>query len=479
MAMGGAYTAVVNDATSLYYNPGGLGNLQGRQISLLYAKLFGDANYQYLSYAQNWRKKPGGWGLEVLKLGVSGISGRDSLNNQNGDFAYGETGLGLGMGWRGFGFPELSLGLRAKMLRRQLANSSDSLMGLDVGTQYGPIVGERLMLGLTLQNVLRQAKGDTSDTLRPIARLGAAYRIAGALLLSADVTNTQEFSLGTEYILGIAALRVGVQHLGPSFGAGVVFRQAYALDFALVQNQTLGMTQRLSLGYRFGAGKKRARREEATAQEYLSSAEAELANRQYLRASRAIDMALGLNPRLGDGGWKARGKRLKALVAAMEFAEHPELEEDFRKKTPQADLGHRAVMAFLEGEDAQAMLLGHAAQGQDPQEPRFQALLQSLSGLTRLKVDRESLLPAQTLAERRLQDLAKAVYARRFEAAARAGRDAVLLDPENVMAWKRLGSAYFAAGDLVNAKACYREALRRDMTDEKLREFMRQHGMTE
>lgn len=478
LAMGGAYTAVAKDVTALYYNPAGLGMMTGRQLAVMQANMFGGASLQYLNYGQNYRKAAGGWGVEMLKLGVGGVKGRDEFNNTTGDVSYGETAFGFGQGWRGVGNPNLALGWRVKMLKRSMPGSSDSLMGADFGAQYGGIFHDRITLGAVMQNAVAMKKGDTDDKLKPLLRLGAAYRVAGPLMLAFDVASDKEFRIGTEYTLGFVSLRAGMQGLGFSFGTGLLFRQAYSLDFALVQHPTLGLNQRVSLGYKFGARRKGpAKNLEFVAKEHFDNAMGELDKRNYMIASKSLDHAIALDPRLGENGWKSKAKRLRALVNHLELVDHPEHTSAYGQPTAQANQAHQAVMAFLDRDDALAVLLGHAAAGQDPKELSFIALLESLCALTRRDLRREDMLPTDSLVERRLMVLAKALYQRDYDGAIRAGKEAVMLNPQHTLAWTRLGSAYFASGNKLEASAAYRKALDLDPANQQLRAFMKAQGM--
>ncbi|TPW21740.1 MAG: hypothetical protein FD126_384 [Elusimicrobia bacterium] len=456
LAMGGAHTALVNDVTSVYYNPAGLGMLPAREVSFMRANLFGDATYDYIGYAQNKKKRAGGWGFEVIRLGAAGDDGRDELNNKSGGFAWSETSLGLAHGWRGLFHPALSFGLKGKMLTRSLGSASDRMIGADMGVQAGPFNSGRLMLGAVVQNAFSMVQGDTDDKLEPVIRAGASYKVIGPLMLTGDVSADGEFRVGTEYAFGFAALRAGIEDRQLSFGGGMKFRSKYSFDLAILSHPVLGMSQRLS---------------------YLANGQAELNKRDYLRASKDLETALGIDPNVGDGSWKERAARLRKLVKALDLENHPEDQEALKQDSPAAFMAFQVIGAWLDGEEDRAMLLAHATAGTINRHGGYRRLLESMAVLTGRKVDRDAILPPARLATLRMKQGVDSIYQRRFAPAVEALREALWLEPNNAVAWTRLGSAYFAMGDKPRAGAAWKKALEINPADEKLKTFMAAQGI--
>ena len=78
LALGGAFVAVSDDPSGLYYNPSGLGLIQQRQVTLLHSETFGSLiNHDYIAYAQpiTIRNRSGAIAAGVYRVGGGGIIG--------------------------------------------------------------------------------------------------------------------------------------------------------------------------------------------------------------------------------------------------------------------------------------------------------------------------------------------------------------------------------------------------------------------
>lgn len=468
-AMGGSGVAAARDASAIYYNPAGLALLPSREFQFQRVSLFEGASLNALSYAQNLSKKPGGFGVQILNLGVSGGQGRDAVNAPSSGLNYSEMAITGAGGVRGALWPELSLGSAVKMLSRKLGGSSDRLIGVDIGAQYGPVNDGTVIIGAVLRNALSLSQGDTSDKLPIGARVGASWKPLPRLLVAAEAGQSADIHFGAEWSFGAAALRAGYGGGGPTFGAGITFRESFYLDLTLA-NSSAGLSQRIGLGYRFGRGK--PKKLNSFADGYLAEGQALLARREYEEAARVLETAVGIRADVGDGQWKRRVTRLQTIVTGAEISGQEQDRAELRSESAAALLASRAMGAFVDGRQDEASVLFHVAAGTAGRDSVYMRLLQSEARATRQTVTREDIVGPAVFVQDRMRKSYEAVYARRYEASVRACREALFVEPNDAVVWMRLGSTHFAAGDKAKALEAYNKSLEIDPNNSKLRGFI-------
>jgi hypothetical protein len=86
LGMGGAFAAVADDASALYWNPAGIVNVKGIEVSSV--KLLGNegvnAGYTYLNMVDNTGDNTGSFGIGYLEQRFADIIIRDTSGNQIG-----------------------------------------------------------------------------------------------------------------------------------------------------------------------------------------------------------------------------------------------------------------------------------------------------------------------------------------------------------------------------------------------------------
>jgi hypothetical protein len=254
--MGEAFTGVADDATALYWNPGGLGQVTGLQANATYQAGLADSTYeQLLATYQVESLGTVGLGVSLLQAGIVELDNPDGSLHE----VQAQSDLVVSAGFGAHLTPSLGLGLTLKVLHSTLAEEVSAMaVAADLGALLA--VDEQLTVGLALQNVGTELKyQEAGDPLPLTARLGAGYHIAlaedHAGLLAVDLVkpNDQDFSVhvGAEYWYdGFLALRLGykagydLEGLTAGFGAHYQFLQ---FDYAFGLAQELNNTHKVSL----------------------------------------------------------------------------------------------------------------------------------------------------------------------------------------------------------------------------------------
>lgn len=295
LGMGGAFGALADDGTAVYWNPAGLSQLQKRELSMMHAFLFGSlANYDFLSYAQ---PLPGEATIAAswIRLSVDDIPEFSELSETSAermkDRAIRGTGepigyfndredafifsfakmfrLDIDLGWQYFVLPtQLSLGTNLKVIRQELYTYSASAIGLDLGALlrfsamdlFGRDYLGDFSLALNFQDVSNTEVTWTTkheDVIPYNVKWGLSYTqpipwVASTAILSFDRDSKYggENHIGLEYWLKQRlAMRLGWNRGSLTAGAGVKV-WILELDYAFVSYE-LGNTHRISGAVRF------------------------------------------------------------------------------------------------------------------------------------------------------------------------------------------------------------------------------------
>lgn len=242
-AMGGAYIAVTDDPSAVYWNPAGLAGLETATLTTMHSELFEGTTYDYLGWALPVGN--GGFGINFLKLNTPGI-----INTEGPEDEASTQVLYFGYGWR---WGQWRTGLTAKYLEEDLLGEAASAWSLDWGLQAN--LGERWRFGLMLQDLLGtelEWGSGYRETIPINYRVGLAYQREN-LLLCLETEQTEDFQqghFGLEYeINDFLRLRAGVRGADLTTGVGLG-KGIWEFDYAYCAGD-LGNTHRLSFSVKF------------------------------------------------------------------------------------------------------------------------------------------------------------------------------------------------------------------------------------
>ncbi len=291
-----AFVAMPSDASTIYWNPGGLDQIDKSSVTLFYTNLLGGAAYTYAGFVQPTLNS-GTFGVGVLRVGVGDLDARDNNNISKGTFSADQLQFLVSYSKQ---LPySLCLGFNVKFERQTIDDQTANGIGADFGLIYAPEFSasflQNLKFGLTIQNILQPGlRLDVeTDKIPYIVRLGAVKPIKMGgdgdgvnLFLGVEQGGKAALRLtsGLEYAYrGAAMLRTGISKGDTSaqisFGAGVVYKN-YRIDYAMgsFAPNELSTSHRFSFTIEFGHT--RAEMAKVAEEKRLASIEKEVTERE-------------------------------------------------------------------------------------------------------------------------------------------------------------------------------------------------------
>lgn len=270
VSLGGAFTAAADDVNAIMYNPSGLSQLKGVELTTMFSMWFAGIYSGYLAGGFN-AGEIGTFGVSVVYVGTNDISKWDAAGVSGGTF--GAYDLGLNLAYGTAINKELSLGITLKIFNEMIDDSAAFGFAADLGAIYKLPIKD-LQLGMTIVN-LGPKFGFGEAFWLPIAfKVGASYKGIRNMMLNIDYIQPIEtfgiLAMGMEYwYRELLVMRVGFQFqgkfdlqewyenfAGPDImgslvlGAGIKI-DIYEIDYAYRQFGVLESTHRIGLTLKF------------------------------------------------------------------------------------------------------------------------------------------------------------------------------------------------------------------------------------
>ncbi|HBB67636.1 MAG: hypothetical protein A2X28_06090 [Elusimicrobia bacterium GWA2_56_46] len=271
-ALGEAFSAAVDDAAAMDWNPAGLIKIKNQSLVLMHSPYLAGSCADFFAYAKN-AGEIGSWGMALKYMNYGEVKRTDAAGVGMGDFTPYDMAAAVGFATYITGFnkdPEerFTLGATGKLVRSKLL-SSDNTVSADVGILFPYLFDNRFQLAMTAQNVMGTLRYDKfEDPLPLILRLGSVTRISDYFLLTADAVAVRDnypfLAMGGEFRAGLGKsadlfLRSGfntraLTDLGGlrnlTFGSGFRY-DAYSIDYSFSPFGELGAVHRISAGMNF------------------------------------------------------------------------------------------------------------------------------------------------------------------------------------------------------------------------------------
>lgn len=261
LGMGGAFSAIADDATAAYWNPAGLVQLKSDEITTMHAVLNMDRQLNFVNYAK--KLEDGSfWAFSWTRFGIDKIEERAGQNDPRG-YAAGDligyfnddenTYAGT-YSWKIK--PDVSCGVTLKYMDQSVADASARSFGMDLGLLYR--INDQFSMATTLKDLSSDLRWDTganhSDNIPWSARIGMVFKPRESLLLALDVDKTEDLDaqlhFGMEgWIQEMFGIRAGVDDGDLSLGSTIRLEQ-WQIDYSFT-DRNFGDQHRISGKYSF------------------------------------------------------------------------------------------------------------------------------------------------------------------------------------------------------------------------------------
>ena len=275
--MGGAFTAVADNADAVYYNPAGLNLLQSPEVSFAQNKFVEGVSQQW--FALGYPYKAGVLGFGVNYLSVAAFDSYDNADNPTGSVA--ADNLALYFSWGGGTqlyrkhVRALSYGATVKYITESLDTERGSGYGVDLGVLAETSV-ENLRFGLNVENaVSSKIKFIEKGAKPPLTfKTGVTYAVRSALgptlrgsldyVFLADRAGYLAAGLESR-LFDLLAVRMGYSAFGDisnglNFGFGCLLSRYtgrnIGVDYSFSPTYAFGDIHKLSVTYKFGRQRK-------------------------------------------------------------------------------------------------------------------------------------------------------------------------------------------------------------------------------
>ncbi|HEM49488.1 MAG TPA: PorV/PorQ family protein [Caldithrix sp.] len=261
-AMGGAYTAVAEDASAAFWNPAGLAGSSAKSFIFMHYNWIADLSQEFASAHLLTGKHNIAFSANLLTM--KDIEIRDMASDE----PYGTTEWivfsGM-MSYAAYLIDDIAVGINLKYLFEKLYLEKASGWAVDFGAKKKNVI-TGLDLGLTIQNIGQMSKLRKESTPLPLmVTTGIGYNLPVELLgkqplIAADVQYVNDesvyYHIGSQidlykYVTLRLGWIVGDNKNQPTMGVGLNYSR-FHFDYSYSMTQyDLDGNQRISLGFQF------------------------------------------------------------------------------------------------------------------------------------------------------------------------------------------------------------------------------------
>ena len=245
--MGGAFAAIANDVTAVYYNPAGLTQINYPQVALMHDEQFGKLiNYNYAAVAIPY-KDSYTFALSATRLGIDGIPDTrkalvdkltglviDDINNPNARIDPSKVKDISNQDWAFYisaakkYSEDLSIGANVKIITRSIGEYSAFGLGFDIGALYR--MAPDFMLAASVQDVtttLVSWSTGRNELITPTVKLGSYYtmQVFGPISVSPAI----DMDIRFENRKFASTFNVGPVSFDPHMGVELAYKKVFSV----------------------------------------------------------------------------------------------------------------------------------------------------------------------------------------------------------------------------------------------------------
>ena len=208
IALGGAFTGLVDNSDAIFINPAGIAQIISPDISVFYARPYGMRELAYSSIGAVYPKS-------IVSIGAAAQTQGHDLYRESVYI------LSLARGSSG----KVYYGLNVRYMTLQIKNyGSAGSASVDAGVLAKPL--QHLSFGASIQNLSRSSIGQENERVPQIYRAGLHYSPLSQISITLDAYKDVSFPLeahyGIEYhLIEQVDLRFGASNNPSRFGAGL------------------------------------------------------------------------------------------------------------------------------------------------------------------------------------------------------------------------------------------------------------------
>ena len=149
--MGGAFTAVSDDISALYWNPGGTANIVSSEAFFNHTALYADIRHDFAAFATNLSGL-GTVGVFASVLSMDEMAVRTIENPEGTGEFFDYNTLILGINFSRFLTENFAIGFNAKYISENLWHMNATGLAVDIGTLYKIPVLNELRIAASISN---------------------------------------------------------------------------------------------------------------------------------------------------------------------------------------------------------------------------------------------------------------------------------------------------------------------------------------